>query len=188
MQISKNAYVISFLLIVITALKSVAFAIANEQNPVHTVVVNTLSSMKNVLMKHSTQKDIELKINQGIKAGANGFKITYNPHYPTIKDMGWTVVDSKGREPFRVYFSFDDNKAKDGRYISGDIIDKSNDGTAQTLYLLHKDAMASNYKQIKNDQFDIGNNCNATLKLKKYPKSRYEREAFSNIIIEVMCR
>lgn len=188
MQISKSAYVIPFLLIVITALKFETSAIANDQNPFHTVVVNTLSSMKNILMEYSSPKDIELLISQGIKSGAKGLKTAYNPYYPTIKDMGWTVVDSKGREPFRVYFSFGDDKAKDGRYISGDVTDKNNEGTAQTLYLWHKDAMSNNYKQIENDKFDIGNNCNATLKLKNYPKSRYGREAYSNIIIEVICR
>jgi len=138
---------------------------ANQSNS----LIGTLYQIKNVLIKHYSSYDIEKMIKQANEAGAQGLKLAY-PSPPAsfiMKDMGWLIEDSKGMEVFRVYFSFMNNVAKDGRYLGPLMSNKARRGTDQEIFLFHRELLSKNLKRVSTDKYDLGDGCIASLTLFK---------------------
>ncbi len=68
---------------------------------VDTVISNAIYQVKIVLIRKLAPSGVEDMINRGRNAGVAGYKLN---HY-SGSQMGWSVMDSKGREVFSVIFS-----------------------------------------------------------------------------------
>lgn len=157
----------------------------------YTSLTNTLLHMRYVINNKFTNKDIENFINKGIEKGAINYRLVYPKiDFLQTNDMGWAIDDSKGREVFRVIFSFgDDNIVKDGKYL-GPIIstDMSND-----IYTYHINGMSKNYNKINQNSYDLGDGCIGNIELQKMKNNIYKgryvigSETKERTVITVQC-
>ena len=157
MNLSKCCF--TYFLIFITILFLVATNSFSKDED--TSFVNTLYQIKYVIKNRFTSKEIVNMVEQARRQGATGY-IVVPPLNSFTKDMGWLIEDSKGREVFRVLFTFDDNGiVNNGRYL-GPLI-----SNVQQIHQLHVEMLSRNYKLITPGSYDIGDGCRAIIKIFK---------------------
>lgn len=169
------------LFIIISILTASASYSTENTRDEDTTLINTLYQIKYVIMNKFTSGDIVNLVEQAIEKGAVGCKVV-QPMFSFLKDMGWLIEDSKGREVFRVLFTFKDNGiVNNGRYLGPLISKEAQRGTDQQIYQFHVDILSRNYKLISPDNYNLGDGCRGVIKLFKSDVSDPGRTA---IIVE----
>jgi len=127
-------------------------------------VISTLGSIKSALKNKYSPDDIEAFVRNANSQGATGIHVAKMPKaYDFIKDMGWFVNDSSGRQVFKVLFTFDGNIPISGRYI-GPTVDIGNEKVAQQIHSMHKDILNQNLISIDQNKYDLNDDCIANIK------------------------
>jgi hypothetical protein len=119
-------------------LSSPAFPETAAPSNVGTALISTIDMMKNSIVRKLSSGDIENSIKQD-----RNFRID---HYDDGK-IGWAVIDSKGREVFRVLLSFIGSKASDGIYLSPLMLLSD----ANEVYNFHNQIMTGSFKNLGAD-------------------------------------
>ena len=180
MHIIRLFRIISLLFILISILASASYSAENTREE-DVSLINTLYQIKHVIMNNFTSGDIVNLIEQAIEKGAVGYKVV-QPRFSFLKDMGWLIEDSKGREVFSVLFTFKDNGiVNDGRYLGPLISKEAPRNTDQQIYQFHVDILSRNYSLISPNNYNIGDGCKGVIKLFKSGDSDPGRTA---IIVE----
>lgn len=165
MNIIKRCIIVFPLFIFVFLLSESPASSANNTRDEDNSLTNTLYQIKHVILNNFTSDEIATMVQRSIEKGAIGYKVVRSEF---TKDMGWLIEDSKGREVFRVYFTFNNNRTvSNGRYLGPLISKEAKKGTNQQIHQFHRDILSRNYKLIGQNTYDIGDNCKGSINLFK---------------------
>lgn len=165
MNTIKSSIIVFPLFLIVFLLSESPASSANNTRDEDISLTNTLYQTKYVILNNFTSDQIATMVQRSIEKGAIGYKVVRSKF---IKDMGWLIEDSKGREVFRVYFTFNSNgTVSNGRYLGPLIAKEAKEGTQQQIHQIHRDILSRNYRLIGQDTYDIGDNCRGSINLFK---------------------
>jgi hypothetical protein len=146
-------------LINLVLLLSLGFVQTLMADSIDKVISHAIYQVKTVVLKKLSPGDVEEMINRARDKGATGYKVY---QYGGGK-MGWSMLDSKGKEVYVVIFSFSDRQSREGTYL-GPLMSFRD---AQDIHKLHIQVLSNYFKQLETDKYDIGDKCIALTELFK---------------------
>jgi hypothetical protein len=131
----------------------------SDKSEVAQVIYQTIYQIKTIIVRRLAANDIEELIKRARDLGATGYKLN---KYSGGK-MGWSIEDSKGREVYSVIFSFHEQQAREGVYLTPLMTFRD----AKEVHSWHRKVISSYFRQIDADKYDINDNCLAFVELFK---------------------